>query len=68
MFRLGWPGRRDGAAVRLSILAILPLQKGQVTGLTGLLAAIKPVFTVYGGHTAANGTPVLTGRARRLAR
>jgi glutamate:GABA antiporter len=43
----------------LAILLLLP--KGQVTGLTGFLAAIKSVFTVYGGHIAANGTPVLTG-------
>lgn len=42
----------------LAILLLLP--KGQVTGLTGFIAAIKSVFTVYGGHIA-NGTPVLTG-------
>jgi glutamate:GABA antiporter len=48
----------------LAILLLLP--KGQVTGLTGFLAAIKSVFTVYGGHFAANGTPVLTGAGRAL--
>jgi glutamate:GABA antiporter len=48
----------------LAILLLLP--KGQVTGLTGFLAAIKSVFTVYGGHFAANGTPVLTGAGQAL--
>ena len=48
----------------LAILLLLP--KGQVTGLTGFLAAIKSVFTVYGGHIAANGTPVLTGAGKAL--
>ena len=48
----------------LAILLLLP--KGQVTGLTGFLAAIKSVFTVYGGHFAANGTPVLTGAGLAL--
>ncbi len=48
----------------LAILLLLP--KGQVTGLTGFLAAIKSVFTVYGGHIAANGTPVLTGAGQVL--
>jgi glutamate:GABA antiporter len=48
----------------LAILLLLP--KGQVTGLTGFLAAIKSVFTVYGGHIAANGTPVLTGAGQAL--
>jgi amino acid transporter len=48
----------------LAILLLLP--KGQVTGLTGFLAAIKSVFTVYGGHFAANGTPVLTGAGEAL--
>jgi amino acid transporter len=43
----------------LAILLLLP--KGRVTGLTGFIAAIKSVFTVYGGHFAADGTPVLTG-------
>jgi amino acid transporter len=48
----------------LAILLLLP--KGQVTGLTGFIAAIKSVFTVYGGHFAANGTPVLTGAGKAL--
>jgi amino acid transporter len=48
----------------LAILLLLP--KGKVTGLTGFLAAIKSVFTVYGGHFAANGTPVLTGAGQVL--
>jgi glutamate:GABA antiporter len=48
----------------LAILLLLP--KGQITGLTGFLAAIKSVFTVYGGHIAANGTPVLTGAGQAL--
>jgi len=48
----------------LAILLLLP--KGQVTGLTGFIAAIKSVFTVYGGHIAANGTPVLTGAGLAL--
>ena len=48
----------------LAILVLLP--KSQITGLTGFLAAIKSVFTVYGGHLAANGTPVLTGAGRVL--
>ena len=48
----------------LAILALLPAK--QVTGLSGFLAAIKSVFTVYGGHVAANGTPVLTGAGQML--
>jgi amino acid transporter len=48
----------------LAILLLLP--KGQVTGLTGFLAAIKSVFTVYGGHFTANGVPVLTGAGQVL--
>ena len=48
----------------LSILLLLP--KGRITGLTGFLAAIKSVFTVYGGHFAADGTPVLTGAGAAL--
>lgn len=47
----------------MAILLLLP--KGQVTGLTGFIAAIKSVFTVYGGHIAANG-PVLTGAGLAL--
>lgn len=48
----------------LAILLLLP--KSQITGLTGFLAAIKSVFTVYGGHIAANGTPVLAGAGKAL--
>jgi len=48
----------------LAILLLLP--KGQVTGLTGFIAAIKSVFTVYGGHIAANGTRVLAGAGLAL--
>jgi hypothetical protein len=48
----------------LSILLLLPAK--QVTGLGGFLDAIKSVFTVYGGHIAANGTPVLTGAGQVL--
>jgi amino acid transporter len=43
----------------LAILLLLP--KSQVTGLGGFLDAIKSVFTIYGGHIAADGTPTLTG-------
>ncbi len=43
---------------------LLPAQ--QITGLGGFLDAIKSVFTVYGGHVAANGTPVLTGAGQVL--
>jgi amino acid transporter len=38
----------------LAILLVLP--KNGVTNLSGFLDAIKVVFTVYGGHVAANGT------------
>jgi amino acid transporter len=48
----------------LAILALLPAR--QVTGLSGFLAAIKSVFTIYGGHVAANGTPVLAGAGQVL--
>jgi len=48
----------------LSILLLLPAT--QVTGLGGFLDAIKSVFTVYGGHVAANGTPVLAGAGQVL--
>jgi amino acid transporter len=43
----------------LAILLVLPTN--QVTSLNGFLTAIKAVFTVYGGHVAANGTATLTG-------
>jgi glutamate:GABA antiporter len=48
----------------LSILLLLP--SSQVSGLSGFLDAIKSVFTVYGGHMAADGTPVLTGAGQFL--
>ncbi len=43
----------------LAILLVLP--QGQVTNLSGFLDAVKSVFTIYGGHIAANGTPTLSG-------
>ncbi len=43
----------------LSILLVLP--QSQITGLAGFLDAAKSVFTVYGGHIAANGAPTLSG-------
>jgi amino acid transporter len=43
----------------LCVLLILPT--GQSTALGGFLDAAKAVFTVYGGHVAANGTATLTG-------
>jgi len=43
----------------LGVLLVLP--PGQATGLGGFLDAVKAVFTVYGGHVAANGTATLTG-------
>lgn len=43
----------------LAILLVLPAS--QITGLGGFLDAIKSVFTIYGGHVAANGTASLTG-------
>jgi glutamate:GABA antiporter len=48
----------------LAILLLLPAS--QVTGLGGFLDAIKSVFTVYGGHIASDGTPVLTGAGQFL--
>ena len=43
----------------LGVLLVLP--PGQTTALGGFLDAAKAVFTVYGGHVAANGTVTLTG-------
>ena len=43
----------------LAILLILP--KDKITGLTGFIASIQTVFTVYGGSVAADGTVTLTG-------
>jgi glutamate:GABA antiporter len=50
----------------LLILIVLPAS--QVSGLTGFLEAIKAVFTVYGGHVAADGTATLTGAGLILGR
>src|SRR5258708_6748241 len=43
----------------LCVLLVLPAK--QLTGLSGFLDAIKAVFTVYGGHVAADGSATLTG-------
>ena len=43
----------------LGVLLVLP--PGQATALGGFLNAAKAVFTVYGGHVAANGTATLAG-------
>src|SRR5262249_39361753 len=43
----------------LAILMVLP--ESRITGLTGFVDTIKAVFTVYGGHVAADGTTTLTG-------
>lgn len=43
----------------LCVLLVLPT--GQATALGGFLDAVKAVFTVYGGHVAADGTATLTG-------
>jgi amino acid transporter len=43
----------------LCVLLVLPT--GQTTALGGFLDAVRAVFTVYGGHVAANGTVTLTG-------
>lgn len=48
----------------LSILLVLP--QNQVTSLSGFTDAIKAVFTVYGGHVAADGTATLTGAGQVL--
>ena len=50
----------------LLILIVLPVS--QVSGLSGFLDAIKAVFTVYGGHVAADGTATLTGAGLVLGR
>jgi amino acid transporter len=47
----------------LAILIVLP--PGQVSSLGGFIAAIKTVFTVYGGHLSAAG-PVLSGAGKTL--
>ncbi|HLH67078.1 MAG TPA: APC family permease [Solirubrobacteraceae bacterium] len=43
----------------LAILLVLPTK--QVTSLSGFVTAMSTVFTVWGGHFAKDGTPVLTG-------
>ncbi|MER5787681.1 APC family permease [Streptomyces sp. NPDC001980] len=43
----------------LGILLVLPVKA--ITGLGGFVDAIRQVFTVYGGHVAADGTPTLSG-------
>jgi glutamate:GABA antiporter len=49
------------------ILAILVvLRPSQLSNVAGFVDAMKTVFVVYGGHTAASGT-VLTGAGRVLA-
>lgn len=48
----------------LAILLVLPPSK--VTGLGGLLDAVKTVFTVYGGHVAPDGTVTLEGAGKLL--
>ena len=52
-----------GAPV-LAILLVLPTS--QVTNLGGFIDAMKTVFTVYGGHVAANGSATLTGFGKVL--
>ncbi len=52
-----------GAPV-LAILLVLPT--GQVTNLGGFVAAMKTVFTVYGGHVSSGGTATLTGAGKAL--
>lgn len=48
----------------LAILLVLPTS--QVTNLGGFIDAIKTVFTIYGGHVAADGTATLTGVGKVL--
>jgi amino acid transporter len=43
----------------LGILIVLPTSS--ITNFSGFISAIQTVFTVYGGHVAANGTASLTG-------
>jgi glutamate:GABA antiporter len=50
----------------LSIVIVLPASA--ISGLSGFLDAIKAVFTVYGGHVAADGTATLTGAGLILGR
>src|SRR3954452_2188806 len=48
----------------LAILLVLPAS--QITSLGGFIDAMKTVFSVYGGHTAADGTVTLTGFGKVL--
>ncbi|MEZ0069337.1 amino acid transporter [Streptacidiphilus sp. MAP12-20] len=43
----------------IGILLVLPAK--QIGSLSGFIDACKAVFTVYGGHVAADGTVTLTG-------
>jgi amino acid transporter len=43
----------------VGILIVLP--SSAITNFSGFVSAIQSVFTVYGGHVAANGTATLTG-------
>jgi len=43
----------------LGILLVLPVKA--ISGLGGFLDAMREVFTVYGGHVAADGTATLSG-------
>src|SRR5581483_5894025 len=43
----------------LGILLVLPVKA--ITGLGGFIDAVRQVFTVYGGHVAADGTATLSG-------
>ena len=43
------------------LLILLVLPTGQVSSLGGFIDAAKIVFTVWGGHVAADGTATLTG-------
>ena len=43
----------------IGILIVLPTSA--ITNFSGFISAIQSVFTVYGGHVAADGTATLTG-------
>ena len=61
-FSIAWSGLATVLAYGLPVLSIvLVLPSSQITGLSGFLDAAKAVFTVYGGHVAADGTATLTG-------
>lgn len=48
----------------LGILLVLPVKA--ITGLGGFVDAVRQVFTVYGGHVAADGTVTLSGAGTAL--